>query len=507
MGAKPGFRRTILKNASANLVRLIGSGMAAVLLPSFLVRMLPRDTYGAWALLLQFTLYVGFLDFGVQTAVARFVAHADELNDTGQRDGILSTAFVLLGLAGALGLLLIGTLAWQLPHILRAMHADLYGQARIALLLMGGSLALGLPVSVIQALFVGLQRNAIPAAIAMANRLMMVLLVVAAVSGHRGLGAMGAGVAAANFASYAALYLAWRTWAPHARITLSLVSRARARQIAGYSTALMVWMGGMLLVSGLDLIIVGIFDYKATAYYAVGATVTNFVAQAQGAIFSALLPASAVLGARGDAQRLGTLLVSSTRYGMLVLLAMALPLVLAGQFVLRLWVGADYALHSLSILEVLLLANVIRLCALPYATLLLGTGQQKKVILSPIAEGITNVVSSVGGAYLLGAIGVAIGTLIGAFVSVGFHLLYNMPRTASIAIDRFLLVQDGLLRPLTCAAPVGLVLAFRVLMHGLPPVATSFCTVAGVIVSIWLLWNYGLFNSERQTLQQALRMS
>jgi len=61
----------------------------------------------------------------------------------------------------------------------------------------------------------------------------------------------------------------------------------------------------MLLISGLDLSIVGIFDYKMTAYYAIAATLANFVAQAQGAIFSALLPASAVLGARGDGERLG----------------------------------------------------------------------------------------------------------------------------------------------------------------------------------------------------------
>jgi O-antigen/teichoic acid export membrane protein len=506
MPAKQGFRRTILKNASANLVRLVGSGIAAVLLPPVLVRLLPRDTYGAWALLLQLTLYVGFLDFGVQTAVARFVAHTDELNDTEQRDGVLSTAFVLLWLACAIGLTLMGILVWQLPHIFRAMPAGLYAQARIALLLMGGSLALGLPMSVIQALFVGLQRNGIPAAIAVANRLVMVLLVIAAVLRHQGLVAMGSGVAIANFLSYAGLYVAWRIWVPYVKIRFSLVSRRYARQIVSYCAALMVWIGGMLMVSGLDLSIVGVFDYKATAYYAIGATVTNFVAQAQGAIFSALLPASAVLGARGDAQRLGTLLVSSTRYGMLALLAMALPLALAGHFVLRLWVGPDYALHSLAILEVLLLANVIRLCALPYATLLLGTGQQRKVILSPLAEGVTNIVTSVGGAYLLGAIGVAIGTLIGSFVSVGFHVLYNMPRTACIAIDRPSLVHQGLLRPLMCAAPIGFLLLFRMIAHGLPTAAISFSTVAAVIGSVWLFWSYGLISSERRSLQQALRM-
>src|SRR5207244_4520329 len=107
--------------------------------------------------------------------------------------------------------------------------------------------------------------------------------------------------------------------------------------------------------------------------------------------------ASAVLNARGDAQKLGALLVSSTRYGMFILLAMALPLMLAGKWILHLWVGPAYAAGGLAIMQVLVLANVVRLSALPYATLLLGTGQQKKVILSPLAEGVTNLVASIAG--------------------------------------------------------------------------------------------------------------
>src|SRR5438552_510893 len=100
------LKRIVIKNASANLLRLVGAGIVALLLPPFLVRMLPKDVYGAWALLLQLTLYVGYLDFGIQTAVARFVAHTTELGDFEQRDGIVSTALIMLSGAAILGVLL-----------------------------------------------------------------------------------------------------------------------------------------------------------------------------------------------------------------------------------------------------------------------------------------------------------------------------------------------------------------------------------------------------------------
>jgi len=501
------LERTVLKNASANLVRLAGSGILALLLPPFLVRLLPTATYSAWALLLQITLYVGFLDFGIQTAVARFVAHADELGDSELRDGIVSTAYFLLAGAAAFACLLTFVLAWQLPHVFKAMPVALSGQARIALLLMGGSFALGLPVSVIHSLFIGQQRNEIPACLILLNRFATAAFTVGVVLHHRGLAAMGAAVAAANILAYCSTYIAWRVWSSQVKIRLALVSKAYVKEIGSYSAALVVWFAGMLMISGLDLSIVGVFDYAATAFYAVAATLTNFVVQAQSAIFAALLPASAVLAARGDAQKLGSLLISSTRYGTLILMAMALPLILAGKLILRVWVGREYALHSLLFMQVLVVANVVRLTGLPYATLLMGTGQQKKVIFSPLAEGVTNLLVSVLGAWLVGAIGVAIGTLIGSFVSIGFHVFYNMPRTSAIAVHRAALIKEGLLRPLMCAIPF----AFLYLVYYVSP-PLSFAYIAllsavAMVATVVLLWNFGLVGSERRRLESVLRLS
>src|SRR5262249_21418674 len=123
--ANPKVERTIVKNASANLLRLVGSGVVALLLPPFLVRMLPKEVYGTWSLLLQLTLYVTYLDFGVQTAVAKFVAHANELGDADGRDEVVSTATLMLSVAAVIGTVLIVFLSWQLPQFFPGMPAFL----------------------------------------------------------------------------------------------------------------------------------------------------------------------------------------------------------------------------------------------------------------------------------------------------------------------------------------------------------------------------------------------
>lgn len=496
----------VVKNATANLVRLAGAGIVALLLPPFLVRELPKSTYAAWAVLLQLTLYVGYFDFGIQTAVARFVAHAHELNDAHQRDGVLSTALVMLSGSAILGLALVVVLAWRLPAMFQQMPVDLFRPARMALLVMGASFAFSLPASLVPAYFTGMQRNEVPASLAIANKAMLAVFVIAVVLERWGLAAMGAAVAAANLLTYCTAFAVWRARCKNVVLRMAFVSRKWLRDIGTYSSTMVIWTAAMLMISGLDLVIVGVFDFKATAYYAVAATLTTFLAQVQGAIFAAILPASAVLAARRDGQRLGRLLVSSTRYGILILLAMAIPLVLGGYYVLRLWAGADYAAHSTLILQVLVLANVIRLSALPYSTLLLGTGQQSKVIISPLAEGFTNLTASIAGAYFLGAIGVALGTLIGAFVSVALHFFYNLPRTELIAVDRRRLVRDGAMRPLLCVLPFAGVVLFRVVTPEASATAQFSLVAVGILAAAWLLWRHGLIDAERQRLTRALHV-
>jgi O-antigen/teichoic acid export membrane protein len=503
LGYEP-MKRVVLKNASANLFRLAISGVVALALPPFLVRTLSTTTYGTWMLLLQLAGYSAFLEFGLQVAVARFVAHAEELNDREQRDGIVSTAFLILVFVAGLGLCLIGVLAWLLPRMFPAMPVGLHRESQTALLAMGTAFAVSLPFSAIQAVFIGQQRNEVPVVIVIGAKLTMAVLVVASVFAHLGIAAMGAGVAISNLFSAGASYVAWRTWASEVRIRVHLVTRSYAKLIITYCAGLGVWYLSMILISGLDLIVVARFDYAATAYYATAVVLTNVVVLAQNAIFAALLPASAVLSAREDSHRLGTLLVSSTRYGMLILLFMALPLILGGKMILGVWIGQEFAARSTLIMQTLVAANLVRLSFLPYATLLLGAGLQGKVLFSPIAESITNLLCSVVGAVLWGAEGVALGTLVGSFVGITVHFTYHMPRTTAIAVDRSLFVKDGLLRPLICALPFFGLILIHAMSPNMPPgtLVLLFCIAA--VGATCLLWSVGLRFSDRQFLERVL---
>lgn len=426
--------RTLTRNTAANLANGAAGAVLAVVLPPFLVRMLSQDEFSLWALLLQIGGYTGLLNFGFQTVVGRFVSHAEATEDSLHRDRMVSTAIVLLlasaGLAMALIVVLAGAMPTLFPNIPAALHAD----ARLALLLVGGSLALGLPFTAVSGVFVGLQRNEVPAAVISGGRIVTGAgLVLAAMAGQ---GVVGLAVvfAVVNVATYTAHWVALRRLAPRVRPSPALVDRESLREIIGYSASLSVWRIAMLMVTGLDVVIVARFDFPAAGAFAIAAGVVLLLQGAQSAVVSVLMPVSAALYARGERARLAALLFVTTRWNILAYGVAAAVLCLAGPPLIRTYVGVDYATTVAAILGVLLLGTATRQSMGPYSVFAVGTGDHTRIVVSPVVEGVVNLAASWMLAQRIGAIGVAWGTVIGGLVGVIFHLVYNLPRSERLGV-------------------------------------------------------------------------
>jgi O-antigen/teichoic acid export membrane protein len=489
---------TLIKNATANVVRGGVAAFVALALPPFLTRLMSPDSYGVWSLVLQLSMFVGYLDFGIQTAVGRFVAHANEKGDAEYRDRITSTAFTALTAAGALALAGTFGIVALLPHIFKQMPAVLIGDARIALLLVAGSLALGLPASVFNGIFIGIQRYELPAMVIGGSRIVSAFAVILVLRSGGGMISMATTVTLCNLASYLIQYLLYHKIVPDARTSVQLASSSTGRELFDYCLSLSVWSLAMLLVTGLDLTLVGYFQFSAVAYYAVAASLIAFIAGLQNALFNVMIPSTAVLHARGESQELGRVMVTATRYGTFLLLLMSIPLMLAARSILNLWVGHAYSLHGARILQVLVAANVIRLSATPYSMTLIGTAQQRFAIVTVIAEGAANLLASLIAGYMFGAMGVAFGTLIGSFVGIAGNFFYNMRRVTALEFRISDYIRDGLLRPAVCALP--LVLFGGVINYYKTTTAMAIGLAASLVITGIAVWRWGLIGPEREKL-------
>jgi O-antigen/teichoic acid export membrane protein len=334
------------------------------------------------------------------------------------------------------------------------MPANLYHDVRISVVLVGSSLSFGLVCAVYSAVFLGLQRYWIPMTISIVNRASFAAIVLAVVALRGNLTAMGAAVAFVNIVTGFLQVVAWRQRASHIRISPRLVDFRVLTTMARYCSLQSIWTAAMLCVTGLDIAIVGHFDYVQTAYYSIATLPTSFALSIIGSMMGPLMPASSAMSTERSASEMGDLLAKITRYSTLILLLTGLPLMVCGFLILRVWVGPVYALHTLKYLRILVLANVIRTLCAPYATMIAATGRQGAATASAVSEGVVNLGSSIYLASRFGAIGVALGTVLGSFVGVALHFVISMHFThGTLAISRSRLFLKGLLQPAIIAIP------------------------------------------------------
>jgi O-antigen/teichoic acid export membrane protein len=278
-------------------------------------------------------------------------------------------------------------------------------------------------------------------------------------------------------------YLIAKALLPGMRVAFSQITMPMVRELANYCYALTVFSFGMLLVSGIDVSIVGHFDFGAVGYYAVSVTLIAFFVGLNTSVISALMTPVAVLQARGELGRINDILSLTTCINTYANLLFTALVFLVGNVVLRVWVGLAYEQRALPILEILMLAQTIRMIGNPYSTVLAATGQQRYAISCAIAEGIGNLLCSLIGIVLLGPIGVAWGTLVGAVISVVWMLLITMRQARLIPIDRKMFLWTTTLKPLLFYIPIICYVALFSSHGTVSSVEIAFCILYTLLVA------------------------
>jgi O-antigen/teichoic acid export membrane protein len=455
-------------------------------------------------LILQLSAYVSYLDFGVQTAVSKYVAEYEARGDREGASNRASAGFLITLITSIIGIFLTTVLAWRVPHLFQDMPAYLYRDVRIGLMLVGASLASMLASSVFSAIFLGLQRFSVPMTISIVSKVLFTVVVCSTAMLHSSLVVMGAGAAIVNVSTALLQVAAWQKLAGQIRVSLFEIKWAVLKEMLGYCGILAIWQAGMLCVSGLDVTIVGHYDFSETAYYSIATLPTNLILLIIVSMLGPLMPATSALSTQRNPNEMGKILARTTRYSTILLLLTGVPLIVCGFYILRCWVGAVYAFHTIGYLRILILANVLRNICLPYATMVAATGKQKFATAAAICEAIVNVASSIFLASRLGAIGVALGTLLGAVVSVSMHFLLSMHNTRkTLELSRSHLFIDGVIRPSMIAVPSILLFPLWCAPES-PFLSPQMCLIWG-LGTLLFAWFGGLGFEERSSLVRIVR--
>ena len=373
------FRTLFLKNRVArnSILNIMGFAvptlMTLIFTPSLVHRMGTED-YGIWNVAISALGLMGVFEFGLGTALAKYVAEYTANNNSYGLSAAVSMGFVFNVFIGILMMLPLYFFSPQIarlfPDVTASSSIQLSDAIRwssfgfIPLLLKNSGLAIPS----------GLQRYEIPVMVKVLQNTFTLLSAFMIVF-------LGGGVVEVVLST---VVLMWLSGFLSLLIALRMLkgfntrivfSREYAKKIFSF----MIFTGttgiGIAMFSSLDRITVGaILGLSAVTYYTVSIGIANKLTALSSAFTQALMPAASSWQATGNNQKLKNYLWRSTVLTGLLNIVLGGGLILIAEPFMRIWMGNEFAEHVIVPFRILILVYALMSVSAPSFHIANGMG-------------------------------------------------------------------------------------------------------------------------------------
>ena len=457
MTAPNAGRRAILRNVAANWLGFAVNLAVAFLLSPFLVHRLGDTWYGLWVLLLAVTGYMGLLDAGLKVSVVKYVSRYRAMSDTTAISRVVSTVLVLHGSISVAVVALAVGVAPLLPKFF-AIPPEAVPTAKIVLVITAVNLAISLVSSVFNGVLAGLQRYDHANIIGIGLLLARSAFIVLAVSQGGGIIALGLIHTASQLAAgVLTMRVAFRT-VEGLRVRASLVNRETVKVLYGFGYFVLLNNLAMFFLFNSAEILIGIFmSAAAVTYYAVAASLLQYLSQLIGVMTQVLHPYASEQDAKGNAAGLRRTVIVATKACLMVAVPATVTFVLVGADFIEHWLGPSYAVAAGPLILVLAIGRLSWLSQSGAGNVLMGAGHHKLLTGVTLSTGAAGLIL---GALLIrsfGLFGLALGMTLPLVLGLGVILPALTLKAFSIKASDYLREAYG--QPLLAALPYAVVLA------------------------------------------------
>lgn len=337
------YRRILLSGMSsfANTGLVFALGLISIPLT---LHYLGTERYGLWITMASVAAMLNVADLGIGSGLVTALSTAHGRDDRREAQALVSTAFaLLLCISAALGLAFFLASPFIPFARLYNVPAGLAGEARLASTALFTLFLIGLPAGLSLRVQAAHQEGLAASSASMAAGALCFALLLAAVWRHAGLPVLV--LVLGGVPTLSSLLSILQLSSPRWRWLLprwGAVHRGAARRLLalGFSFVLMQVAATVAFTSD-NLILAQLLGPAAVATYSVATKVFSVVAVVLQLGLMPLWPAYAEALARGDVHWARAALRRSTRLSLLVSAAASLGLLLAGDTLIRLWVGAS----------------------------------------------------------------------------------------------------------------------------------------------------------------------
>lgn len=434
-------------NALSNFVVMGVDMTIQICLLKFILRVLPRDIYGIWAITGGLFAYSAMLQLGINSAVNYFIPPMLAQRDYKGLNRVVSTAIVFYSLVSLLVLVATAVLYVFFP-IWFNIPPENEGISRSLVLIVGGYFAVATPLTVYRGVMSGLQRYVPLNALSFCCRISRAALIVGLLMADCGVMGLAIAHVSARLAEVVGAPFLVRHFLPQLRVRWSHASMAQFREMLSYSIYTLMWSLFDTVRDRAGFIVIGVLlTTESATLYTIPVMIMQAVYSIVRAFGSVTKPAATSLMAEKDSARIRALVLRGNRFVGALVLAIATVLVILGEPIIRVWVGGDFEPMA-GILALLLGCELLTLIQMVPAYVLIGLGKQKPLAyftLAMVFVGISSMVILVA-KFDAGLWGIALGGSLPALIYGAFLLPIYTCRVIGTPIVTYL--KETLLRPI-----------------------------------------------------------
>ncbi|HEX5690664.1 MAG TPA: oligosaccharide flippase family protein [Roseiflexaceae bacterium] len=474
------MRSRALRNTASNYIgKVLTLGIFFFLTP-FILRQLGPTTYGLWILIGSVVGYGALLDFGIASAVTKYVAEYRARGEVANAQSLVATTLWLYVLLGGAAVALSLAFAPFFPDLFN-IPAEQRATAIGLVMLMGLNIGLSIPCATSIAVIRGLQRFDIANLISTTATLASAATTVAVLWLGGGVLAMAALNLLILLATQIPAIWMINRMAPELRFGRGRPSRKLVRSVISYSWSIFVIQASGRIHSQTDEIVIGVFLLlSAVTPYAIARKLSEVAQTLTDQFLKLLLPLASELHAGNDQVRLRLLYTTSTRLTLVIFLPIAGAIIVLARALLTAWVGPEYADYA-NLVIILTVASLLDTSQWPAGSILSGMALHRRLAAIALGSALFNLALSLILVRPLGVLGVALGTLIPTVIECfGLIMPYTL-RTLDVGWrEAFSEIFAPALAPLV---PMLLVLyALREVVAPTSLLALAAITMAGLAV-------------------------
>lgn len=401
----------------ANWTFFVLTILIAFIVSPIMVNKLGDEVYGVWVLMVSIGGYFTVLDFGINTALVRFVSKYTATKEYDRAAQMYSSAFLFFSIAGVASLIIVAVLGLYFKEF---FNVELFGKRYLYLvcIIIGVDLAINLIFSVLSGSLRGMQKflelNVILIVTAAIKNVILVGLLLSGYS----LLALAILQVVTTIVRYLAQYIYIKKKYQFLKFKASLINKKTFKLMFDYSVYSFLIAVALKVLYYTDSIVIGaMVSLQGVTFYAIPAMIVEHLEKFIWAVVGVLIPIISSREAVGEMEENAKIYTIGSKYILLLCAPVAAVLLIIGDDFIGIWMGRAYAEPSGQILNILLVAYVFAIAQLMAQGILKGISKHKTLAYILCIQAAFNLVMSVLLAPAYGIVGVALGTAIPLLVA------------------------------------------------------------------------------------------